>query len=83
MRNKTRNNAKYEERSMKKKEIQQLKTKSLTELQKDLTDYREKLRSLQFDLAQGKVKNIKEIKETKKIIARILTIINQQPTTNN
>jgi len=66
---------------MKKKEIQQLKTKSLTELQKDLADYREKLRSLQFDLAQGKVKNIKEIKETKKIIARILTIINQSRST--
>jgi ribosomal protein L29 len=66
---------------MKRKEIQQLKTKSLPELQKDLADYREKLRSLQFDLAQGKVKNIKEIKETKKIIARILTIINQSRST--
>jgi len=66
---------------MKKKEIQQLKTKSLTELQKDLADYREKLRKLQFDLAQGKVKNIREIKETKKIIARILTIINQSRST--
>jgi ribosomal protein L29 len=62
---------------MKKKEIQQLKTKPLPELQKDLTGYREKLRKLKFDLAQGKVKNIKEIKETKKMIARILTIINR------
>jgi len=62
---------------MKKKEIQQLKTKPLSELQKDLAEYREKLRKLKFDLAQGKVKNIREIKETKKMIARILTIINQ------
>ncbi|MBN2197814.1 50S ribosomal protein L29 [Candidatus Wolfebacteria bacterium] len=63
---------------MKKKDIQQFKTKSFSELMKDLTDYREKLRKLNFDLAQGKVKNIKEIQELKKIIARILTIINSK-----
>jgi ribosomal protein L29 len=63
---------------MKKKEIQQLKTKSFPELRKELADYREKLRKLKFDLAQGKVKNIKEIQELKKAIARILTIINSQ-----
>ncbi|MEK7162831.1 MAG: 50S ribosomal protein L29 [Patescibacteria group bacterium] len=67
---------------MKQKEIQQLKNKPLSELKKDLPDYREKLRKLKFDLAQGKVKNIKEIKETKKMIARIMTVINQQPTIN-
>jgi ribosomal protein L29 len=63
---------------MKIKEIQQLKNKPIAELQKDLVDYREKLRKLKFDLSQGKVKNIREIKDTKKIIARILTIISQQ-----
>ena len=57
---------------------QQIKNKPLPELQKDLADYREKLRKLKFDLSQGKVKNIREIQETKKTIARILTIINQQ-----
>lgn len=62
---------------MKKSEIQQLKTKPLPELKKQLEERREKLRSLQFDLAQGKVKNVSEIKTTKKIIARILTIINK------
>lgn len=59
---------------MKKTEIQQIKTKPVPELKKDLADYREKLRKLKFDLSQGKVKNIKEIKGTKKMIARILTI---------
>ena len=63
---------------MKKKEIQQIKNKPLPELRKDLADYREKLRKLKFDLSRGKVKNIKEIKETKKIIARILTLMNSQ-----
>lgn len=63
---------------MKKKEIQQIKNKPLPELRKDLADYREKLRKLKFDLSQGKVKNIKEIKETKKVIARMLTLMNSQ-----
>lgn len=62
---------------MKKSEIQQLKTKPLPELQKNLNEYRDKLSKLKFDLAQGKVKNIREIKETKKAIARILTIMNK------
>ncbi len=61
---------------MKKKEFQQFKNKPLPEIQKNLSDYREKLRKLKFDLSQGKVKNISEIKETKKAIARILTLTN-------
>ncbi|PIU98636.1 50S ribosomal protein L29 [Candidatus Wolfebacteria bacterium CG03_land_8_20_14_0_80_40_12] len=48
------------------------------EQQKNLVDYHEKLRVLKFDLARGKVKNVKEIKKTKKAIARILTIINKK-----
>ncbi|MEK7482075.1 MAG: 50S ribosomal protein L29 [Patescibacteria group bacterium] len=62
---------------MKKSDFQQLKTKPLPELAKQLEEYREKLRTLQFDLAQGKVKNVSEIKKIKKAIARILTIINK------
>ncbi|KKS25619.1 MAG: hypothetical protein UU85_C0001G0049 [Candidatus Wolfebacteria bacterium GW2011_GWA2_42_10] len=63
---------------MKRKEFQQFKNKPLSELQKNLADYYERLRQLKFDLFQGKVKNIREIKETKRAIARILTIINKQ-----
>lgn len=63
---------------MKKQEFQQFQNKPLIELQKELSDYREKLRKLKFDLAQGKVKNIKEINGTKKIIARIMTILNKK-----
>jgi large subunit ribosomal protein L29 len=61
---------------MKKQALQQLKNKAFGELNKDLRDAYEKLRRLKFDLAQGKVKNIREIKDTKKKIARILTILN-------
>jgi len=60
---------------MKAKELRQ---KSETELQKILQKKREKLQKLQFDLAAGKLKNFQEIKQTKKDIARILTILNQK-----
>jgi len=62
---------------MKKQEIKQMKNWSLLELKKNLSEHREKLRKLKVDLFYGKVKNIKEIKNVKKSIARILTIINK------
>lgn len=61
---------------MKRNDFQQLKNKATAELQKDLKTYQEKLRDLKFDLAVGKVKNIGEIKNVKKAIAKILTVIN-------
>jgi len=57
---------------MKTTELQQ---KSKSELQKILSDNREKLRQLRFDLAAGKVKNVREVRKIKKDIARILTIL--------
>ena len=62
---------------MKKKEIKQLREKTLHEFQRELLDNREKLRSLKFDLYSGKVKNVKSIHETKRIIARILTFMKE------
>ncbi|MCD6178222.1 50S ribosomal protein L29 [bacterium] len=56
----------------------QLRRKSKSELQKMLREWREKLRELRFNLASGKVKNIREIREVKKDIARILTILNEK-----
>jgi len=55
--------------------LDELKRKTKSELQKLLQDSREKLRQLRFDLASGKVKNVREIRTIKKDIARILTII--------
>jgi large subunit ribosomal protein L29 len=55
--------------------ITELRQKSKTELEKILAESREKLRQLRFDLASGKVKNVREIRKIKKDIARILTII--------
>lgn len=61
---------------MKKQELEKLKNNPISELQKKLIDDYENLRKMKFDLTQGKVKNIKAIKEIKKTIARILTIMN-------
>lgn len=57
--------------------IQELRQKSKTELQKMLQDSRERLRQLRFDLAAGKVKNVREIRKIKKEIAKILTLLKQ------
>ena len=54
--------------------ITELRQKSKPELQKILSDDQEKLRQLRFDLAAGKVKNVREVRKIKKDIARILTL---------
>jgi large subunit ribosomal protein L29 len=59
--------------------ITELRQKSKSELQKLLQDSRERLRQLRFDLASGKVKNVREIRELKKDIARILTLLKEEP----
>lgn len=63
---------------MKKKDLQELRKKPVSELQKNLTGEQEKLNNLNFNLSMGKVKNIKEIKNRKKNIAQIKTIINEK-----
>lgn len=63
---------------MKKQDLKQLKEKATAELEKDLKANLEKLRDLKLAFAAGKVKNISAIKEDKKLIARILTIVNSR-----
>lgn len=58
--------------------IKELKTLSNEELAKKIKDARERLRQLRFDLAAGKVKNVREIRQTRKEIARIKTLLNQK-----
>lgn len=59
---------------------QELKAKPEGELRKVLNEEREKLRTLKFDLASGKVKNVSEIWKTKKNIARVLTFLRMKAT---
>lgn len=53
--------------------ISELRIKSGKELKGLLEDNRENLRQLRFDLAGGKVKNVRGIRQIKKDIAKILT----------
>jgi len=57
--------------------ITELRQKSKEELKKLLEEKRERLRQLRFDLASGKVKNVREIRQIRKEIARILTLLKQ------
>lgn len=56
----------------------ELRQRNRRELPKLLEDNREKLRALRFDLASGKIKNVREIRKIKKDIAKILTLLNEQ-----
>ncbi len=58
--------------------IVELRQKTKGELEKILADNRERLRQLRFDLAAGKVKNVREIHLLKKDIARVLTLLKQK-----
>ena len=59
-------------------DVAELKQKPKEELLKILQDSRERLRQLKFDLSSGKVKNIREIRQIKKDVARILTLFSQK-----
>ena len=59
-------------------EIDELKNKSVGELEKLEEEQREELRSLRFDLSSGKAKNVDNVRKLKKDIAQIKTVINQK-----
>jgi large subunit ribosomal protein L29 len=65
---------------MKKKDIQELKNKSVAELQRTVVESTEHLRALRFDLAAGKVKNVAELHEARKRIARAKTFLHERET---
>jgi len=60
---------------MKNKELREFKNKPMLELVDEVKKRRARMEELKFDLATGKVKNLKEIKDVKKSIAQIETII--------
>ncbi len=55
----------------------ELRKKTKNELNKLLTERRERLRVLRFDLASGRVKNVKEISQLKREVARIITLLKE------
>ena len=55
-----------------------MKEKSDKELQEMLEEKRKSLRLFRFGIAGSKNKNVKEGRDTKKVIARILTELNKR-----
>jgi len=57
-----------------------LKNKNLKELQEILAEKRETVRELRFKVSEKQLKDVRNLRETKKVIAQILTLINQKRT---
>ena len=55
----------------------ELKKRDKKELEKMAHDLRKKVSDLRFKFSSNKLKNVKEINNTKKEIARILTILRE------
>lgn len=59
-------------------EIKELRQKSEIELQKLLKATREQVRDLRFKIAGKQHKDVRDLRETKKMIARILTVLKEK-----
>jgi ribosomal protein L29 len=59
-------------------DFKELKKKKESELHKLLAESRDKLRNLRFKDANKQLKNIREIRQIKESIAKILTILNSK-----
>ena len=55
--------------------ISELRQKQKKELNRALQEKRQELQQLRFDLESGKIKNVRKIRENKKDIAKILTLL--------
>ena len=55
----------------------ELRKKDKKELEKTILELRKKLSDLRFKFSSGKLKNVKEINNSKKEVARILTILKE------
>ena len=58
--------------------LEDLKTKTVDELNKLLLDNRKTQMNLRFELANGQLDKPHKIKETRRLIARIKTLITQK-----
>ena len=56
----------------------QLREQSVGELQKTLSDLEEQLFKLRFQKSTGQIENPVKIREVRKDIARVLTVINER-----
>jgi ribosomal protein L29 len=60
------------------KTLEELRTKSASDLQKVVVDLKEDLRKTRLDIMTGKSKNGAAISKLRKQIARVLTVANEK-----
>lgn len=65
------------------KKPSELRSKTVDELRQDETDLRKELFNLNFQKVTGEIENPMRIKEVRKNIARVLTIINEKERVKN
>jgi len=56
-------------------EFKELKNKNQNELHRLLAELRDKLRDLRFKSASGQLKDVRQIRGTRKSVAQILTLL--------
>ena len=61
----------------------ELRQKTVKDLKKMAADKKDELRAMRFKVAQRQLKKVHDIKKTKRLIARLLTIINQKQRQEN
>ncbi|MDP3975129.1 MAG: 50S ribosomal protein L29 [Candidatus Jorgensenbacteria bacterium] len=65
---------------MKTKDLTTRRGKSAEDLMKEIRELEGRKEALQFDLAAGKVKNIREIRDVKKSVAQLKTLLRERET---
>ncbi len=58
--------------------IKELREKNIEELKKLLAEKREAVRKLRFDIASKHITKVRDIRNAKKDVAKILTLINEK-----
>lgn len=58
--------------------VKELREKSDGELKQLLKDERERVRELRFKVSQDQHKDVRELREAKKLVARILTLMREK-----
>ena len=59
-------------------DFKDLKNKNERDLHELLSEKRNELREMKFKISGKQMKNLSEVKKNKKILARILTLLNQK-----
>ena len=60
----------------------ELKNKNVKDLQELLAEKRDELRELKFKVSERQLKDVRNLREVKKVIAQTLTLLNQKRVEN-